>query len=179
MRRAWTRYPTQKIHLSCPTSPAAETKAKAEAKVEEREDSSRRPPPRNPRSKVCLCVRVWLWACEADVSSVLAWLYLLGYECFWVCSLSAAPFPLLSLHKIEDVSKPPAKPDSGVHMESVSSSVAGMPAVCAVLLFLHLRILDFTNGSVAIRIGGTRARLCTACPPTVPTGACCLLLCVS
>jgi hypothetical protein len=45
--------------------------------------------------------------------------------------------------------------------------------------FLNLRILDFTNCSVAIRIGGTRAWAGTACPPTIPTGMCRLLLCVN
>lgn len=54
VRRTRTRYPVQKIPLSCLTTPAAETKAKPEAKGEEREGSSRR---RNPRPKVCLCVR--------------------------------------------------------------------------------------------------------------------------
>lgn len=79
-----------------------------------------------------MCVVVWLWACEADVPPACA----LGSVCFWVCSraLSSAAVPSLPLHKVEDDSKPLAKADSGVHMESASSGGASMSAVCAVLV---------------------------------------------
>ena len=59
-----------------------------------------------------------------------------------IASVSAAGVPSLPLPKVEELSflanedhmKPPAKTDSGVHMESASSNVAGMPAVCAVFV---------------------------------------------
>jgi hypothetical protein len=48
--------------------------------------------------------------------------------------LSAAAAPSLPLHKFEEDSKPPATPDTATHMESASSTVAGMRPVCAVLV---------------------------------------------
>jgi len=126
VRRTWTRYPTQKIPLSCPTSPAATT-TKAEAK----ESSSRRPSPRNPRPTVCVggCV----CGCGRSRLTSLLHVCLAVWLCV-ICALSASAAPSLPLHKVEEDSKPPAKPDSATHMESASSSAAGMPAVCAVLV---------------------------------------------
>lgn len=61
---------------------------------------------------------------------------------------------------------------------NLPAAVAQVCLLFVLFWFLNLRILDFTNCSVTIRIGA-RARLCTAYPPTIPTGMYRLLLRVS